>query len=357
MKTARLRAAALALLAVSAPPAAAKAQTDFYTISAPRLSQRASVMQRLGVTDVTVDYHRPLVKGRKIWGDVVPYGQVWRAGANENTTISFSDPVTIDGQPLGKGTYGLHMLPTETTWTVIFSKNFTSWGSFSYDEKEDALRVTVQPVPAEMHEALTYDFDGLKPDSAVVTLKWEKLAVPFNVSVNVPEVTLASIRRDLRTVPSFTWAGWNDAAIYCLENKTNYEEAFKWIDTSIQNEERFENLETKSKLLAATGKTAESDAVMKQALAKANALQLHNYGRQLLAQKKTAEAVKIFQTNAQKNPTIWFVYVGLARGQSAQGNFKDAGKNLKEAQSRAPEAQKKYLQGLADKLGAGKDIN
>lgn len=357
MRTRRFPTAALGFLAASTLAAAAAAQTDFYTITAPRLSQGASVKQRLGITDITVDYHRPLVKGRKIWGDVVPFGRVWRAGANENTVVTFGDAVTVEGQALSKGSYGLHMLPTESSWTVIFSKNFTSWGSFSYDEKEDALRVTVKPAPSEMNEALTYDFDDLKPDSAVVTLRWEKLAVPFKVSVNVPAVALAGIRRDLRTVPGFFWAGWNDAATWCLENKTNYEEALKWVDTSIQNEERFENLETKSRLLAATGKTAEGDATMKQALATANAAQLHNYGRRLLAEKKTAEAVRIFHMNAQKNPDVWFVYGGLARGQSAMGDFKGAAKNMKKALARAPESQKTYIQGLLDRLEQGKDIN
>ncbi|MGH9368901.1 MAG: DUF2911 domain-containing protein [Thermoanaerobaculia bacterium] len=357
----RLRRAAVLLIAASALPAVVSAQgqgpNQSLVMDLPLASQHAVVLQRVGLTDLKIDYHRPLVGGRKIWGELVPWGQVWRAGANENTVIEFSDPVTVEGQALPKGAYGLHMLPTEGSWTVVFSKNATSWGSFSYDEKEDALRVTVKPAPAEMHEALTYDFDDLKPDSVVVTMRWEKLAVPFKVAVNVPEITLASIRDQLRSVPGLTWAGWNDAAIYCLENKTNYEEAAKWVDTSIQNEERFENLQTKSKLLRATGKGAEADAAMQQALEKANAGQLHNYGRQLLGEKKTAEAVKIFQTNARKNPTVWFVHVGLARGLSAMGNFKDASKSMKEALARAPESQKKYLQGLVDKLEAGKDIN
>ncbi len=117
----------------------------------PRPSQHAVVTQRIGVTDITLNYHRPLVNGRKIWGGLVPYGQVWRAGANENTTITFTDPVTVEGKPLPKGTYGLHMFPGEKEWTVVFSKNSTSWGSFTYDEKEDALRVTVKPQPADLH--------------------------------------------------------------------------------------------------------------------------------------------------------------------------------------------------------------
>src|SRR5438067_5240186 len=125
----------------------------------PRPSQHAVVTQRIGVTDITIKYHRPLVNDRKIWGGLVPYGQVWRAGANFNTMISFTDPVTIEGQPLAAGTYGLHMIPNADEWTIIFSKNSTSWGSFTYDQAEDALRVNVKPATGDMHNALTYDFD------------------------------------------------------------------------------------------------------------------------------------------------------------------------------------------------------
>jgi hypothetical protein len=131
---------------------------------------------------LTINYHRPLVKDRKIWGGLVPYGKVWRTGANENTTIMFSDPVLIEGQPLDKGTYGLHMIPNADEWTIIFSKTSISWGSFTYDQAEDALRVTVKPEPGEMHNALTYSFGQLQPDSAVVELEWEKITVPFKVS-------------------------------------------------------------------------------------------------------------------------------------------------------------------------------
>ena len=360
MTSRRLASIGLALAAASlvdAGAALAQNQNQSFVLDLPLASQRASVSQRLGLTSVTIDYHRPQVRGRKVWGELVPFGKVWRAGANENTVITFTDPVKIEGKPLAKGSYGLHMLPTETSWTVIFSKNSTSWGSFTYDEKEDALRVTVKPVPADMHDSLIYDFEDLQPDSAVATLKWEKLAVPFKVSVDVPEVTLASLREQLRGLQAFNWVGWNDAATYCVENKTDYEEALKWADRSIQNEERFENLDTKSNLLRATGKTAEADALKQKALDVATPLQIHNYGRQLLAEKKMAEATKIFERNARKNPKLWFVYIGLARAQSAAGKYKDAAKNVKEALSLAPEQQKQYLQGLVERLDSGKDIN
>ena len=124
-----------------------------FLLDLPRPSQHAVITQRIGITDVTINYHRPMVNKRKVWGGLVPYGQVWRAGANENTTIKFTDPVTVEGKPLPKGTYGLHMIPGENEWTVIFSNNSTSWGSFTYDQAEDALRVTVKPQAAEFHEA------------------------------------------------------------------------------------------------------------------------------------------------------------------------------------------------------------
>ena len=168
-----------------------------FVLDLPRPSQHAVITQRVGITDVTVNYHRPVVNKRKIWGGVVPYGQVWRAGANENTIIEFTDPVTIEGKPLAKGTYGLHMIPGENEWTIIFSNNSTSWGSFTYDQAEDALRVTVKPQTSDFHEALTYDFDDVKPDSSVVTLRWEKVAVPFKVGVNTHEIVEQNLHHQL----------------------------------------------------------------------------------------------------------------------------------------------------------------
>src|SRR5271156_4187433 len=221
-----------------------------FVLDLPLGSQRAEVSQRIGITDVTIDYHRPLVNDRKIWGALVPYGKVWRAGANENPTITFSDPVSIEGKPLDKGTYGLHMIPDANEWTIIFSKNSTSWGSFSYDQPEDALRVTVKPRAADMHNALTYDFDQLQPDSAVVVLEWEKIAVPFKVSVNVHELVEASLKKQLRGLSQYTWMSWDDAANYLLGEKVDLNDALTYSNKSIEIEDRFDNEMTKSKVLA-----------------------------------------------------------------------------------------------------------
>src|SRR5438093_8022935 len=190
-----------------------------FVLDLPDQSQRAEISQKIGLTNITINYHRPLAKNRKIWDGLVPYGKVWRAGANINTTITFSDPVLIEGKPLDKGTYGLHMIPNADEWTIIFSKNSTSWGSFTYDQAEDALRVNVKPRAADMHNALTYDVGDLQPDSAVVELEWEKVAVPFKVAVDVHSTVEASLKKQLRNLSQYTWISWDDAANYLLAEK------------------------------------------------------------------------------------------------------------------------------------------
>jgi len=326
-------------------------------LTLPRISQGATVTQRVGLTDITLHYHRPLVNGRKVWGGTVPYGAVWRAGANENTTIEFSDPVTIEGKPLAKGVYGLHMIPAENEWTVIFSNNSTSWGSFSYDQKEDALRVTVKPQASDFREALAYDFDNVTPDSTVVALHWEKLAVPFKVGVNVNDAVTASIGKQLRNTGGFTWDGWDDASRYLIENKGNLDDATKYVDRSIQIEERFENLLTKSQILNAQGKKSEATALEAKALEKANTFQTHVFARQLLQEGDKTRAYDVFRTNAQKHPTEWVTHVGLARMYSSQGDFSKASGEMKTALGSAPEPQKAPLQALQKRLDAKDDIN
>jgi tetratricopeptide (TPR) repeat protein len=323
----------------------------------PRASQHALVTQRIGLTDITVNYHRPLANGRQVWGKLVPYGQVWRAGANENTTITFSDPVTIEGQALDKGTYGLHMIPGENQWTVIFSKNSSSWGSFTYKQDEDALRVNVKPQSADAHDALAYDFDDVKADSTLVTMRWDKVAVPFKVNVKVNDLVTASIHRQLHGLNQYYWEGWDDAAGYFLANKINLDEALKDEDLSIQAEERYDNLMNKSKILEALGRKEDANLFRTQALNKANALQLYVYGRQLQGDKKQDEALAIYRSNAKKFPDYWTSHLGLARVYSAQGDFENAVKELKLSLTGAPDANKNALEGYVKRLQAKDDIN
>ena len=326
-------------------------------LNLPRQSQHAVVMQRIGITDITINYHRPMANGRQVWGKLVPYGQVWRAGANENTTITFSDPVTIEGQALDKGTYGLHMIPGENQWTVIFSKDAAAWGSFSYKQDEDALRVTVKPQATEVHDALAYDFDDVKPDSTVVTMRWDKVAVPFKVHVNVNEIVTASIHRQLYGLNQYYWEGWDDAAGYFLANKINLEEALKYEDLSIQAEERYDNLMSKAKILDAMGRKQDAEAFRAKALDKGTALQLYFYGRQLQGEKKQDEALAIFKSNAKKFPDYWTSHLGLARVYSAQGDFDNAVKEAKLSLAGAPDSNKSNLENYVKRLQAKEDIN
>ena len=332
------------------------AQND---LNLPDVSQAAEVKQRVALTDITIKYHRPLVNGRKIWGGLVPYGKVWRAGANENTTIDFSDAVSVEGKPLPKGTYGLHMIPNQDSWTIIFSKTNTAWGSYSYDQKEDALRVDVKPRPlAENKEALEFDFEDLKPISTAVTLKWAKLGVPFTVSINDADQTLENIRAQLKGRGQFTWQALDEGAQFCLTRKVNLDEALRWADASIQNEERFENLSTKADILKALNRPDEAKTAWNHALEIAKAPQLYTYGRQLQNQKRGAEAMEIFKEVAKRFPQGVYGNLAQARIKSAAGDFAGAASGARQAQAAAPtDAQKQSIQALITRLEAKQDIN
>ena len=328
------------------------------TLDLPYASQAAQVKQRVGVTDITITYHRPLVNGRKIWGGVVPMGQVWRAGANENTTIEFSTPVSIEGKPLPAGAYGVHMIPNADTWTVIFSKMAVAWGSYTYNQSEDALRVDVKPRPIEMEEALEYEFEDLKPDAVTVTMKWEKVAVPFRVSINLNDTVMASIRNQLRGRAQFAWDTLNEAANFCLTHKTNLEDGLKWAELSIQNEERFENLTTKADLLQALNRTDEAKKVRDHAMQVATPLQLYGYARGLQAQKRSDEAMVIFKTVQAKAPDTLAGHLAAARLKSAAGDFDGALAEAKAAEAASTvDAQKQNIRILIGRLQSKQDIN
>ena len=249
------------------------------------------------------------------------------------------------------------MIPNADEWTIIFSKNSTSWGAFTYDEKEDALRVTVKPQAADMHNALTYDFDQLKPNSAVVELEWEKIAVPFKVSVDVHDVVQASLKKQLRNLSQYTWISWDEAANYFLTEKIALDDALAYANKSIENEDRYDNEMTKSQVLKALNRKDEAATAQKKALSLSTPLQMHQFARQLMGEKRNEEAFVIFRENAQKHPDQWFVHVGLARMYSEQSKFDDATKEMKVALADAPDNQKTYLDGLEKRLESKQDIN
>ena len=249
----------------------------------PRPSQKASVAQTVGVTDITITYSRPGVKGRKIWGDppagspagtatlddarsrakdapLVPYGHVWRAGANEATLFEVSDNVMINGQPLPAGRYSLHTIPGREEWTIIFNKDDGQWGSFTYDEKKDVIRIKVKPqMLAESQEWLRYDFDPVTENTAQVNLRWEKVSVPFTVEVkDVKALAIDKARAFIAAAKPDDWRSRMQAAGFALQNKLNVEEAMQWLDQSIKIKETLNNVGLKARVLAEQGKTAEA---------------------------------------------------------------------------------------------------
>lgn len=346
-----------AWVAIAASLAVSAGWAQSALLDLPRDSQHSVITQRIGITDITINYHRPLVKGRTIWGKVVPYGEVWRAGANENTTIKFTDAVSIEGKPLERGIYGLHMIPNENEWTVIFSKVHSAWGSFTYTEAEDALRVRVKTQASDFHEALTYDFDDVKNDSAVATLRWEKLAVPFKIAVDVHGIVQASLANQLQGLAQYTWEGWDDAASYLLAQKYDLDEALKYEETSIRTEPRFDNYLTKSQILDALGRKEEAATAKHQALARATAAQLYIYGRQLQGEGKQDQAFDLYRQAQKKDPNDWLAHDGIARIYSAQGDFDNALKEYKLAREGAPDNQKIFFDAGLKKLEAKQDIN
>ncbi|HYK46462.1 MAG TPA: DUF2911 domain-containing protein [Parafilimonas sp.] len=339
-------------------------------------NKKAVVGERIGITDVTIHYDRPGVKGRdgKIWGQLIQTGYndlgfgntktaPWRAGANENTTIEFSTDVKIEGQSLPAGKYAFFIAYDPNECTLIFSKNSSSWGSFFYDEKEDALRVKVKPVATDKSvEWLKYEFTAETDSSATVALQWEKLMIPFNIQVDMKATQLASYRNELRTDKGFMWESWAQAAQWCVDNNINLEQALLWSDTATSpnfgGDHSFRSWSTKAEVLDKLGRTDEADAAMKKALPYAGVFEMHQYGRQLLAQKRNKEALEVFKMNYDKNPDQFVTLMGLTRGYAANGDTKSALKYANLALPMAPDPQNKSnVQTLIQKLQDGKDIN
>jgi hypothetical protein len=345
-------------------------------------NQKASVSQFIGPVRVTIEYSSPSVhdatgKDRRgqIWGKLVPYGTAnlgfgngkpspWRAGANENTLFSVSYPVSIEGKTLPAGRYGLHMIPSADEWTLVFSKDTASWGSFFYDESRDALRVQVKPRKHEYREWLTYEFTERRPTEATAELQWEDLSVPWTIKAENPnDIYISKLKEELNGVPGFDYKSYDAAAQFALQTKTNNDQAMLWADAAISQpgigQKTFSTLSTKAMVLNAMGKQADAAALMQTAmkLPTTTPLEIHQYGRQLLALKKNAEALEVFKYNAEKNGDAWPVHVGLARGYAANGDNKQALEHAKIALPQAPDdLNRKGLQDMVKALSEGQSI-
>lgn len=311
-------------------------------------SPAAKVSQTIGISTVEVSYSRPSVKGRKVWGALVPYGwnaqgfglgnkAPWRAGANENTTITFSHEAKIEGQKVPAGTYGLFFTINENnTGEVILSKDYRSWGSFFYEEKNDLLRAKIKLQDIQHTELLTYDFINVDKSSAQLVLNWEKKQFPVKVEFAVDEIVLANAAEELKGPTGFAWQGYASAANYAVQNKLGYDQALVWIDKALNQNKSFTTLSVKSQLLAATGKTEEADKIMKEAVDKATEGELNTYGYQLLGQDKTDKAIEIFLLNTQKNPKSANCWDSLGEAYAKKGDKKNAVASYKKSLSLNP---------------------
>jgi tetratricopeptide (TPR) repeat protein len=333
--------------------------------------------RKIGVTDIDIKWNAPGVKGRegKIWGtEVAWYGftvlgfgssvqSPWRAGANESTTISFSTDVTVNGALLKAGTYGFFIALYADSCTLIFNKNTAGWGSYFYNSEMDVLRVTAkqQKEQKESKERLDYTFSNQTDHSVEVALEWEKWRIPFTVAVDVTKTTLASIQSQLSGAMGFDPASLEAAASWCLQNNVNYDQALHWINTAVDpalgGVKTFRALNTKAGLLAKLNRQQEADEVMKAALENATAVEMHGYGRQLLAQNKVKEAMEVFQTNFKKHKGAPPTHAGLMRGYSAMGDLKKALEHAKLALAKAPdEGSKRILEQAVKKLSEGRPL-
>ena len=346
-------AATLVLAALLSAAAPAPLAAQWPPLTTPQASPAASVTQTVGVTNVVIDYARPMVKGRAVWGELVPYGEVWRAGANMNTTVEVSTPFSVQGKALPAGTYGLHMIPTAGEWTVIFSKDSGQWGSFSYDEKHDALRLQVTPAAGEMTEALEYTFDNVTNESADIVLAWEKVRVAIPIAVDTKAETMAALSRDLTGLAQFFWQPWNTAANYSFNNKVDVAQGEAWASKSVEMNPNFINSRTKARFLRLKGENAAADALVAKALGGATEQEINLYGYELMGEGKAGEAIVMFRKNVKDHPQSWNTYDSL--GEALLKDPKTAAEGIamyKKALSMAPAAQKARIEGVLAKAGA-----
>ena len=333
--------------------------------------------RRVGVTDIQVKWNAPGVKGRegKIWGtNVAYYGyQVlgfgsdmespWRAGADESTVISFSTDVTVNGKKLAAGQYGFFVALYPDSCVLIFNKNVEGWGSYFYRSELDALRVTTvqQKNQPNLQERLAYNFYNQTDESIEIALEWERWRIPFTIGIDAKSTTLAHIKNQMSGELGFDPPSLEQAAQWCLIQQVNLDGALQWInsatDPKFVGNVSFKALSVKSGILELQGKTAEASSIMDKAIEIGTVLELHAYGKQLLARKKNKEAMAVFQKNHQKYQGAWPTNAGLMRGYSAMGDLKSAIKYAKLALEQAPDAvNKDFLTRMIAQLEQGKPL-
>jgi hypothetical protein len=318
-------------------------------VTTPRTpSPAASISQTIGISSVTVQYSRPSVKGREIWGKLVPYGwnidgfgagnqAPWRAGANENTVLTLSHPATIEGHLVPAGRYGLFFtINPDNTGEVVLSKDSKNWGSFWYDPKQDEMREKIKLRDGPPTEMLTYDFDGITRTGTELVLSWEKKQFPVKIEFAVDEIVMNNATEELKGPVGFSWQGYASAANYALQNKVNMEQAVKWADLAAQQNNNFATGNIKAGLLTAMGKTDEGEKVMRDAIAVATENELNQYGYQLLGQQQPDKAIEAFILNTQRHPKSPNAWDSLGEAYAIKGDKKNAIINFKKSLSLNP---------------------
>ena len=274
----------------------------------PRSPRRKWLVLAIGVTEITIDYGRPSVNDREIWGSLVPYNEIWRAGANENTVFTTSTDITVNGKPLAAGSYGLHMIPTEGDWTLIFNADHHAWGSYFYDESRDVLRVTTSPTTGPHTELLTYAVPKNSGNTATVQLQWENMVVPITVSVDLGATVAEDLRQQLTGLAGFNPRGYAMAAGWLMQNNVQPELAEQWLNRAMQGTPDFQTLMMAARLADANEQTEKAAEYREQAVKNANNSELNMYGYQLLQSGKVKEAIPLFVLNTQrhpKDPNVW----------------------------------------------------
>lgn len=334
-------------------------------------NQKSEVSQWIGLVKVTITYRSPDVHGPngedrkgKIWGGPAHYGFIdqgfgtskaapWRAGSNENTTISFSHDVMIGGKKVKAGTYGLLLdVEQDKDWAWILSSDANSWGSYFYNPELDVVRVNAKPQDSEYTEWLTYSFDNRQPNTATAYLQWENKRAGFVIDVpNANDLYVATIKEELRgTTAGFQYENYLNAANFTVQNNTNLEQGLIWVDQAISDpffgQENFTSLSVKAQVLGALNREAEANTIMDKAikLPTATVQGIHQYGRGLLARGQNQKALEVFQYNAKSHPNEKFTpNVGLARAYTALGDKKKAIKYWEAAIKNIPDNQKQNL--------------
>lgn len=302
----------------------------------PMDSPRAASEQRVGLTDIRVEYSRPAVKGRTIFGDVVPYGQIWRAGANENTVLTTSTPIFLDGKKLPAGRYGFHVIPTQTTWTVILSNQSHAWGSYFYDASQDALRFTVTPSVCANEELLTYDFPEATSTTATLRLRWATQQIAIKITINLEETVGASIIDQLTNLDGFSADKLLEGASYFRAHNFDKVRTKRWAERAAKSKPSYLALILVSDIAREEGNTQRADSLANKALAIATNEEINARGYQLLQLQQYPQAIELFERNAKQHPNDPNVWDSLGEGYATAGNSAKAIESFKKALSMNP---------------------